>query len=174
MNLGKMLAAGKSFISGGASAAYRENKRVYLPKFNTDKNPFALKAMEPVASAAVAPGKNPAIAAALVVAKAAVSAQKISSPSAFAPAPVRATNWTNKLNPFRTTPAVAATPPPMPTVQPELLSLEDVKVIHNDLTDADVEVVPAKSRGAKLPEVPMLPPAREPWEFMGERLMKSV
>ena len=172
MNLGKMLAAGKSFISGGASAAYRENKRVYLPKFNADKNPFALKATEPVAVAAAEPKKNSVIAAALVVAKANVSAQKISSPSAFAPAPVRATNWANKLNPFRVAPAVAATP--MPTVQPELLSLEDVKVIHNDLTDADVEVVPAKSRNATLPEVPMLPPAREPWEFMGERLVKSV
>ncbi len=170
MNLGKMLAAGKSFISGGASAAYRENKRVYLPKFNADKNPFALKATEPVAVAAAEPRKNSAIAAALVVAKANVSAQRISSP--LAPAPVRATNWANKLNPFRAAPAVAATP--MPTVQPELLSLEDVKVIYNDLTDADVEVVPAKSRNVTLPEVPMLPPAREPWEFMGERLVKSV
>jgi hypothetical protein len=172
MNLGNMLAAGKSFISGGASAAYRENKRVYLPKFNADKNPFAPKATEPVASVAVAPGKNSAIAAALAVAKANVSAQKISSPSAFEPAPVRATNWANKLNPFRAAPVAAAAP--MPTVQPELLSLEDVKVIHNDLTDADVEVVPAKSRNVTLPEVPMLPPAREPWEFMGERLVKSV
>jgi len=173
MNLGNMLAAGKSFISGGASAAYRENKRVYLPKFNADKNPCAPKATEPVAVAAAEPRKNSAIAAALAVAKANVSAQKISSPSAFAPAPVRATNWASKLNPFRAPqPSVVAAP--MPTVQPERLSLEDVKVIHNDLTEADGEVVPAKSRNVTLPEVPMLAPAREPWEFMGERLVKSV
>jgi hypothetical protein len=160
MKLGNMLAAGKSFISGGASAAYRENKRVYLPKFNSGKNPFAPKAPEQN-GAAVAPAKKVTLP---VVAK---------SPKlpALAPAPLRATNWANKLNPFRAAP-VAATP--MPTVQPELLSLSGVKVIHNDLTDADVEVVPAKSRGAALPEAPMLPPAREPWEFMGERLMKSV
>jgi hypothetical protein len=159
MNLGSMLAAGKSFISGGASAAYRENKRVYVPKFNSDKNPFAPKTQEqnvvaPVAAKKIAP-------------PVAVASKKI---PALAPAPLRATNWATKLNPFRASPPAA----PMPTVQPELISLRDVKVIHNDLTDADVEVVPAKSRGAKPPEVPVLPPSREPWEFMGERLMKSV
>ena len=165
MNLGSMLAAGKSFISGGASAAYRENKRVYLPKFNADRNPFAPKALEPKAAAAACGAARAKPVARPVVA----AAQKLPS---LAPMPLRATNWANKLNPFRTVPAVAAAP--MPSVQPELLSLDDVKVIHNDLTDADVEVVPAKSRGAALTEVPMLPPAREPWEFMGERLMKSV
>ena len=165
MNLGNMLAAGKSFISGGASAAYRENKRVYLPKFNSDKNPFVAKAAAPTTVKAVAIPVAAKQVAKSVVAK----SQKMPS---LAPAPLRATNWANKLNPFRSAPTVAATP--MPTVQPELLSLNDVKVIHNDLTDADVEVVPAKSRGAALPEVPMLPPAREPWEFMGERLVKSV
>ncbi len=156
-----MLAAGKSFISGGAGLAYRQNKRVYVPKFNSDKNPFAPKAPEQNVTAP-APVKKVATP---IVAK----SQKM---PVLAPAPLRATNWAEKLNPFRSAPPVAATP--MPTVQPELISLNDVKVIHNDLSDADVEVVPAKSRGASLPEVPMLPPAREPWEFMGERLMKSV
>ncbi len=41
MNLGKLLGAGKSFISGGKSAAYREDKRFYLPQFGSPKNPFA-------------------------------------------------------------------------------------------------------------------------------------
>jgi hypothetical protein len=161
MNLGNMLAAGKSFISGGAALAYRENKRVYVPKFNAGKNPFVTKTPEP-AAAASAPVKK--IAAPVVA--------KPTTLPALAPTPLRATNWANKLNPFRAAAPVATAP--MPTVQPELLSLSDVKVIHNDLTDADVEVVPAKSRGAALPEVPMLPPARAPWEFMGERLMKSA
>ena len=165
MNLGNMLAAGKSFISGGASAAYRENKRVYLPKFNADRNPFAPKSLaQPAAVPAPVPASAKKVARPVVA-----TTQKL---PALAPTPLRATNWANKLNPFRAAPAVAA--PPMPMVQPELLSLNDVKVVHNDLTDADVEVVPAKSRGAALPDVPMLPPAREPWEFMGERLMKSV
>lgn len=44
------------------------------------------------------------------------------------------------------------------------LSLDAVKVVHNDLSDVDVEVVPIKSR-ASAPEQP-----RKSWEFVGERL----
>jgi hypothetical protein len=40
------------------------------------------------------------------------------------------------------------------------LSLDRVKVVHNDLTDADVEVVPIKSRTASEVGAPILPPAR--------------
>ena len=162
MNLGKMLAAGKSFISGRAPTAYRENKRVYLPKFNAEKNPFTPTAPE---QTTVAPVLSKNIGT-LMAAK----TQKIST-IAPAPAPVRATNWATKLNPFRV--AQPAAPIALPTVQTEL-SLDSVKVVHNDLTDADVEVVPARSQTNRQPEAPMLPPARQPWEFMGERLMKSV
>ena len=50
------------------------------------------------------------------------------------------------------------------------LSLDSVKVVHNDLSDADVEVVPIKSRTADEPAVPDLPPPKKSWEFLGERL----
>jgi len=46
------------------------------------------------------------------------------------------------------------------------LSLDSVKVLHNDLSDVDVEVVPIKSRAG----VPELPAPRKSWEFVGERL----
>src|ERR1019366_6157803 len=52
MNLGNMLAAGKCFINGRAAAAYRENKNVYLPKFNSEKNPFLPKQAEANSAAA--------------------------------------------------------------------------------------------------------------------------
>ena len=39
------------------------------------------------------------------------------------------------------------------------LSLDRVKVVHNDLSDADVEIVPIKSRTAPEAEAPILPPA---------------
>jgi hypothetical protein len=52
----------------------------------------------------------------------------------------------------------------MPT-QTEL-SLDAVKVVHNDLSDVDVEVVPIKSRAG----APDLPAPRKSWEFVGERL----
>ena len=46
------------------------------------------------------------------------------------------------------------------------LSLDAVRVVHNDLSDVDVEVVPIKSRSA----VPELPAPKNSWEFVGERL----
>ncbi len=78
--------------------------------------------------------------------------------------------WTSKLNPaalWRSAePAIGQRP-----VQTEL-SLEKVKVVHNDLTDADVEIVPMKSRPAREAVIPDLPPAKQSWELLGERLLR--
>jgi hypothetical protein len=123
MNLGKLLGAGKSFFGGGRAVKYRAGKGG-LPKFNAGKNPFTSKPSEPAAPV-VAP-----------------ETQKVSATSVAAPKPVRAAGWAGKLNPFRAPEPVA----PMPNVQPELLSIDAVKVLHNDLSDADVEVVPVRSR----------------------------
>ena len=155
MNLGKLLGSGKSFLGGGGQVKYRENKRNYLPKFNAAKNPFVPKPAETV-PAPVVESKKPANPA---------------PPVAFTPAPkpVRALSWTDKLNPFRTPDPVA--PPMVGAVQAEL-SLDAVKVIRNDLSDADIEVVPVKSQTVSVPEAPVLPPARHSWEFLGERLVK--
>jgi hypothetical protein len=76
---------------------------------------------------------------------------------------VRATTWTEKLNPFRAPTTVA--PEMKPAVQPEF-SLDAVKVVHNDLTDADVEVVPMKSRSAA--------PAAMSSGFLGDRQLNTV
>jgi hypothetical protein len=156
MNLGKLLGSGKSFLGGGGLVKYRENKRIYLPKFNAAKNPFVLKPAE----AAPAPAPAPSM-----------EAKKSVPPVAFTPAPrpPRALSWTDKLNPFRTPEPVA--PPMVGAVQSEL-SLDAVKVIRNDLSDADIEVVPVKSQTLSVPETPVLPPQRHSWEFLGERLVK--
>ena len=161
MNLGKLLGAGKTFFGGGGNVAYRENKRVYLPKFNAAKNPFTPKPAEPVPVAAPEVKKAPAPVAA--------KTQKI--PVFASAGPTRAVSWKDKLNPFRAPESVR--PATSSAVQVEL-SLDAVKVVHNDLADADIEVVPVKSRTAATPEVPMLPPARAPWEFLGERLVKQI
>ena len=124
MKLSKLLGAGKSFFGGHETVSYRANKKVYVPKFTDGKNPF-------VADKAEAPEKP-----------APVEPQQISAPPAAAPKSVRTTGWADKLNPFRA-PEPAA---PMPNVQPDLLSLDSVKVLHNDLSDAEVEFVPVKSR----------------------------
>jgi len=161
MNLGKLLGAGKSFFGGGGAVSYRENKRIYLPKFNAEKNPFTPK------PAATVPADAPEV----KTASAPIAAKTQKIPVFAAARPARSTSWADKLNPFRA-PAPTA-PPPQSAVQVEL-SLDAVKVVHNDLADADIEIVPVKSRTAAVPEVPMLPPAREAWEFMGERLVNQV
>lgn len=159
MNLGKLLAAGRSIISGRKRPAYREDKNVYLPKFVSPKNPFVAL---PAAPAAVMtePVRG---SAALVAAK----TQKL---PATAPVKPRI-SWAEKLNPATIFRTQGAPQPARPAVQAEL-SLDTVKVVHNDLSDADVEVVPIKSRSTPPPVVPMLPPAEKPWELLGERMMK--
>jgi hypothetical protein len=159
-----LLGAGKTFFGGNGSVAYRENKHVYLPKFNAEKNPFAPKPAGPAPES-----KSAAPEVEKLSAPAAAPTQKI--PMLAAAGPARSTSWTDKLNPFRApTPVRTA---PQNAVQVEL-SLEAVKVVHNDLADADIEIVPVKSRTAATPEAPMLPPARAAWEFMGERFVKQI
>ena len=159
MNFGKLLGSGKTFFGGGDTAPYRQNKRVYLPKFNSGKNPFTPKPAEPAPAAAPEAKK--------VSAPVAARTQKISP--APAAKPVRA-GWTTKLNPFRASEPVA--PPVHQAVQPEF-SLDTVKVVHNDLADADIEIVPVKSHAAAPVAAPVLPPARQAWEYLGESLLKS-
>ncbi len=165
MNLGKLLGAGKTFFGGGGKVAYRTDKSFYLPKFNAEKNPFAPKPVE--SSPAPAPEVKKVSAALLA------KTQKIPVFAAQQPKPAmpaRSTSWTDKLNPFRAPQPARLAPQSATQVE---LSLEAVKVVHNDLADADIEVVPVKSRTAATPEPAMLPPARSSWEFLGERLVKQ-
>ncbi len=167
MNLGKLLGSGKSFVNDGKAAAYRADKRVYLPKFVSPKNPFAAEAQaelpKPPAEITAAPVKK------ITMPKWA----KTEKMPTFPPAPKPAATWTSRLNPIslwrgsQTDAAQTAVRP----VQTEL-SLEKVKVVHNDLTDADVEVVPMKSRPARGSSVPELPPAKQSWEILGERMLE--
>lgn len=168
MNLGKLLGAGKSVVGGGKPAAYRTDKRFYLPQFVSPKNPFAnptpaeLPKSPPTDSVVPVKKNTPAWA----------KTQKMPALAAQG-ATARATTWVSKWNPaaiFRAAPVAAgkgATP-----VQAEL-SLEKVKVVHNDLTDADVEIVPMKSRPAREPAAEM-PPAKKSWSDLGERIMKAT
>lgn len=171
MKLGKLLGAGKSFFGGGGLKAYRENKHVYLPKFNAEKNPFTPKESG-AASAASAPEPAVGKVSAPAPPSAPVSlakTQKMAAPSVLRP--VRAANWTHKLNPFRA-PEPAA-PPTVHAVQVEL-SLDAVKPIGNDLADADIEFVPVKSRTVMPAEPSLLPASHEAWNFAGERMTTPV
>lgn len=173
MKLAKLLGAGKSFFGGQGVIAYRENKHVYLPKFNdAGKNPFAPKPPEATVTESM-PAPAPLVAAPVpaepvVVAQAAAEVQAMVAPPAPNPVaarPARA-GWAGKLNPFRA--PQPATVPPVATVQPEL-SLDAVKVLHNDLSDADVEVVPVKSRPAV-----SVAKARGPADYMSEPVLRTI
>jgi hypothetical protein len=167
MNLGKLLGAGKSFFGGRGVVAYRADKRVYLPKFNSAKNPFESK---PAADPAPA-GTGATVPTVPASVKAKMKTGMI--PVFTAPKPSRGGSWTDRINPFRgPAPVPAATGLAKP-VQTEM-SLQAVKVLHNDLTDADVEVVPVKSRTLATVEAPRLLPSREPLEIFGERRFETA
>jgi hypothetical protein len=166
MNLAKLLAAGKSIVNGCEAISYRANRHVYLPKFGPVQNPFQSPAGAEAAKSA------PAVAAA-PVRKAAPVAAKTQKIPPWPAGPTRATSWAGRLNPvsfWRGEPAVEATRQP---VQSEL-SLDAVKVVHNDLSDADVEVVPMKSHPAEPASIPELPPPNRPWEYLAERMFHAT
>jgi hypothetical protein len=170
MNLGKLLVAGKSIMNGRAEVLYRVNKHIYLPKFGPGPNPFqplaGTEAAEPGPEAITTPVKK-------ITAPVAAKTQKIPP---WPPGPTRTNSWASKLNPisiWRDAQTVAENAPT--PVQSEL-SLDSVKVVHNDLRDADVEVVPMKSRTAdknKI-DVPDLPPPEKAWEFLAERMFRPT
>jgi hypothetical protein len=160
MNLGKLLFAGKSIASGQGAVSYREDKSVCLPKFN----------LEPQKKSAVAPAKSAA-----KPSNVAASAPKAISPfvakkPASGESEKRPAGWTSKLNPISML-RVSPPQPERPVVQTEL-SLDSVKVVHNDLSDADVPVVPMKSRSAA--EMSAQAPEEKSWESLTKRLLKAT
>jgi hypothetical protein len=152
MNFGKLLAAGKSLVSGDVAGRYRMQKHIRLPKFISPRNPFKAE------SAEEAPPSQP-----LAPATMAASAHEVAP--APAPGPVRWVRWVEGVrraavycvdhNPFSRIgrPKLPGIPRfgKIP-VQPEL-SLDQVKVVRGDLTAADLEVLrvgagPARGAGA--------------------------
>jgi hypothetical protein len=180
MKLGTLLAAGKSIIKGQVGVSYRANSQVYLPKFGSVKNPFKPEAAQPVpetvqpaqATPQLTPGPT-RVAGGTATAKAAtaLSSLKQKLPALSAMAEKKKTDWAGKFNPasiFHRTAVKSGAKPSDKAAQTEL-SLDSVKVVQNDLTDVDVEVVPMKSRsGATEPEA-----AKKSWNLLGEQLLRN-
>jgi hypothetical protein len=161
MKFGKLLFAGKSVVNGSGTVSYRQDKRVALPKFVSPKNPFA-PAKKP-ADGAAAPAKTETAPVPALVQK--------TAPAGGAPKSLTA--WTTRLNPASLWGGAAPAPQKtLPAVQAEL-SLDAVKVVHNDLSDADVEVVPIKSRPAAAAAAATAS-AKNSWEILGERLLRAT
>ena len=206
MSLGKLLTTGKSLVGLTNPNSRYHLKKGALPKFESAKNPFGSKAPAespelgpllpeptPVEKAAADLKKTerlPVLAALIAVREASValSRELPHAPSPQVPAPVD--SWLKKINPLvwfgKSKPAGPKTAIPRFSkshvpIQGEL-SLDNIKVMRNDLSETDVEVVTAKSRPAKTIAAPMqgsaaamaipdLPPASSAWEYLGERLL---
>jgi len=165
MSLVRLLTAGKSLVGMAAPVTrYRMRGRNVLPKFGSLKNPFTETGTEPcgpVARYQMTPAE---------LAAARLKETRRLPPSAFTPpaeepapqasrsarlerllalmAPLR--KWMGKLNPIGWWPRRDTAPKPAiprfnekPPVQGEL-SLDNVKVVRNDLSDADLEIVSAR------------------------------
>lgn len=155
MSLGRLLATGRSLMGAQDTPhRFRVNKRVALPKFVSPSNPFTSEAQPVVAGARAEPvsAKTPQPVRATNAPAVTVAPRKLSA--------VRAVKWvgevSRKLNPLALLPrrpkaaavfAKNAETTPAP-VQSEL-SLDTVRVLRNDLSDADAEadVTPRRDPG---------------------------
>lgn len=155
MSMGRLLAAGRSLIGAqDTSSRYRLDKRARLPKFVCTKNPFTSGSGSPMPTPST-PTQ------AMMSSTKPVTVNRVSEPAAN-PLPVvppansrlrravrRLQEWCVEANPLPRLagPARSAfTPParpPVAAIQGEL-SLDTVKVLRNDLSDTDLEIVLVK------------------------------
>ena len=219
MSLGKLLTTGKSLVGLSGSNGRYQLRTGAMPKFESSKNPFAKAQAEPKLSpaeiAAAAMKKTQSLPmlgevrevpkVPLETCEEARAAAEAKAKEAVRPAPA-VNSWMKKLNPMvwfqKGKPAASKPAGPRFSggkrpVQGEL-SLDSIKVMRNDLSEADVEVVPMRVRpavrvarkavekmetaredarptvsasGAAAMAIPELPPAATAWEFLGERIL---
>jgi hypothetical protein len=174
MSLGRLLAAGKSLVGGQDNAGrYRVNKRVALPKFISPRNPFAPSAKT----------GGPAT----VVATAKANTGAIGKENLAVMAGARVVRWvgewSRKMNPLlRSRSAIPEKQPGLARsalprinespIQSEL-SLDNVRVMRNDLSDADFEVVTKPTsvvRPVETVGIPQCGTAGSAWDRMTSRL----
>ncbi|MGN6642207.1 MAG: hypothetical protein ACTHKU_04330 [Verrucomicrobiota bacterium] len=167
MSLGRLLSSGKSLVGlHDPESRYQMRPQNLLPKFGSDKNPFTTakpQSLKPESAGKFAVTARSMSSAEVAAAKLketkrlpAVKAIKQPVPTGPSLKTVALSRlagiagWAKKLNPLswlarRKTAAAKTTAPGFEKapVQAEL-SLDKIKVMRNDLSDADVEVVPAK------------------------------
>jgi hypothetical protein len=170
MSLGKLLTTGKSLVGLSGTNGRYQLRTGAMPKFESSKNPFAKSHAEPPAPklseaeiAAANLKKTQALPllgevrevpkVPLETCEEARAAAEAKAKEAARPAPV-VDSWVKKLNPMvwfqkdkpaeakKATPRFSGSKRP---VQGEL-SLDNIRVMRNDLSEADVEVVPMKAR----------------------------
>jgi hypothetical protein len=150
MSLLRLLTTGKSLVSAqDTESRYRLSTQRLLPQFGPAKNPFSSKAETDRAPAAAIPQG----------AEAGMTTPKTGTQSLartlWFRTVARWSGWMPKLSGLFARRRVVAGKPAIPQfskppVQGEL-SLDRVKVVRNDLSEADLEVVPARLKAAPTP-----------------------
>jgi hypothetical protein len=187
MKLGTLLATGKSLALGRrGESPYRANKQIYLPKFSSPKNPFTATveakaetetAGHAAGSAHAAPVKKELVTKTQKLPTlpfaAGHQAAAVEKPAVPLKKPGRSLKWMSRLNPFVSGPAFPAARGKNAKIPVQAeLSLDAVKVLRNDLSDVDVEVVPLKSRPLSSAGEPGPGPAKNTWGLLGGRFLK--
>lgn len=177
MSLGRLLTSGKSLVGlQNHECRYEMRPKNLLPKFGSDKNPFLTKPkpqpvrVETVSKLPTVPRtlkppepevEKPMEAKPLPAIKA-VKSEASDSPKANVKTNmlIHLSRGLKKLNPlnWRRARAEIKSAGAKAPVQTEL-SLDKIKVLRNDLTEADVEVVPVKISVQPKPQ-PAAPPAK--------------
>lgn len=153
-------------MGGRREVPYRVSDRVYLPKFISPKNPFApLSRPAPSPQNAHPPEKKKGFDG--------TKTQKLPRLSFLRRQTLSWTAWFNQWSFWRRSASRTERKIQGPT-QAEL-SLDRVKVVHNDLSDVDVEIVPIKSRTTP-PAMDSAEPAlstangRDSWSRLGAKI----
>ena len=189
MSLLRLLTAGKSLIGLKESSRYSISQQRLLPKFTSKKNPFRATTRPDPVQEPLKPAR-PGTTFELVSPACALKAEgETTSDGCKTAAGMSAINpgsqrppaetqkrpkiwdiifgWSSK----RQKPALPRFSKPM--VQAEL-SLDSVKVIRNDLSDSDLEVVRAKPAAAQPKSTPSGEPTGEPTVRATEQLTGGV
>jgi hypothetical protein len=167
MSLVRLLKSGKCLTDlKNSTSVYRMRRASLLPKFGSDKNPFTPTApaqliqidapieTERRDTPAADAGKSQQGRPISVAAPSSGRPEDAARPALSGRRPGRIRRWSRKLNPLNWwTGRKPVRNPAIPDfakgpVQGEL-SLDNIRVVRNDLCDADVDIVPAKpSRGS--------------------------
>ena len=154
MSFGKLLVTGKSLIGSRSAGKYRENKHVSLPKFISPKNPFVPATNKDVMPVQAVAPETPAEYLSPQAAEPVVRAALLneSAPNAARPSVWRRlSHYVGQQGKrWKPIPKSAHRAPDYRPVLPRQgaepvqgeLRLENVRVVRNDLSDADLEVVP--------------------------------
>ncbi|HEX5219358.1 MAG TPA: hypothetical protein VFZ59_07295 [Verrucomicrobiae bacterium] len=144
MKFARLLASGKSMVSGSVSGRYQMRDHVRLPQFISPKNPFAAEATAEESTSQAATLEERGAVVSVVTLKQRIAAVLSRAGEVLK----RAALWCLDHNPFS-----AIGRPQLPSIprfgkQPVQgeLSLDKVKVVRPDLTHADLEVVRNETR----------------------------